>query len=116
MLKPRTSPRRRDSIQMASGKPGAVHSSSTVSKPASLSPASSPMRVTGTLRWLKKRASASGSLATLASHTESVCKRQALISWVTRRTKRRDRIEMKAISMKATRCPSVRSKIVFNRR
>ena len=31
---------------------------------------------------------------------------QALISWVTRRTKRRDRIEMKAISMKATRCSS----------
>jgi hypothetical protein len=28
-------------------------------------------------------------------------RRQALISWVTRRTKRRDRIEMKAISMKA---------------
>ena len=38
--------------------------------------------------------------------------RQALISWVTRRTKRRDRIEMKAISMKATRCSWVRSKIV----
>ena len=43
-------------------------------------------------------------------------RRQALISWVTRRTRRRDRIEMKAISMKATRCPSVRSKMVFNRR
>jgi hypothetical protein len=37
---------------------------------------------------------------------------QALISWVTRRIKRRERIEMKAISMKATRCPSVRSKMV----
>ena len=43
-------------------------------------------------------------------------RRQALISWFTRRIKRRDRIEMKAISMKATRCSSVRSKIVFNRR
>lgn len=39
-------------------------------------------------------------------------RRQALISWVTRRTRRRERIEMKAISMKATRCPSVRSKMV----
>ena len=39
-------------------------------------------------------------------------RRQALISWVTRRTRRRDRMEMKAISMKAMRCPSVRSKIV----
>ena len=47
---------------------------------------------------------------------EAVCRRQALISWVTRRTRRRERIEMKAISMKATRCPSVRSKMVFNRR
>jgi hypothetical protein len=37
-------------------------------------------------------------------------RRQALISWVTRRTRRRDRMEMKAISMKATRCP--RSKMV----
>ena len=46
----------------------------------------------------------------------SVCRRQALICWVTRRTKRRDRMEMMAISMKATRCPSVRSKMVFNRR
>ena len=36
---------------------------------------------------------------------EAVCRRQALISWVTRRTRRRDRMEMKAISMKATRCP-----------
>ena len=44
--------------------------------------------------------------------SESVCRRQALISWVTRRTRRRERMEMKAISMKATRCPSVRSKIV----
>src|SRR4051812_8805535 len=44
---------------------------------------------------------------------ESVCRRQTLISWVTRRTKRRERIEMKAISMKATRWP--RSKMVFNR-
>lgn len=43
---------------------------------------------------------------------ESVCRRQALISWFTRRIKRRDRMEMKAISMKATRCPSVRSKMV----
>jgi hypothetical protein len=43
---------------------------------------------------------------------EAVCRRQALISWVTRRTRRRERIEMKAISMKATRCPSVRSKMV----
>jgi hypothetical protein len=47
---------------------------------------------------------------------EAVCRRQALISWVTRRTRRRERMEMKAISMKATRCPSVRSKMVFNRR
>src|SRR3954447_27053046 len=47
---------------------------------------------------------------------ESVCRRQALISWFTRRIKRRDRMEMKAISMKATRCSSVRSKMVFNRR
>src|SRR3954453_3375362 len=47
---------------------------------------------------------------------ESVCRRQALISWVTRRTRRRERIEMKAISMKATRCSVVRSKMVFNRR
>ena len=39
-------------------------------------------------------------------------RRQALISWVTRRTKRRERIETKAISMKATRCSSVRSKMV----
>jgi hypothetical protein len=46
--------------------------------------------------------------------SEAVCRRQALISWVTRRTRRRERIEMKAISMKATRCP--RSKMVFNRR
>src|SRR4029450_9292844 len=46
--------------------------------------------------------------------SEAVCRRQALISWVTRRTRRRERIEMKAISMKATRYP--RSKIVFNRR
>jgi hypothetical protein len=45
---------------------------------------------------------------------EAVCRGQALISWVTRRIKRRERIEMKAISMKATRCP--RSKMVFNRR
>jgi hypothetical protein len=44
--------------------------------------------------------------------SEAVCRRQALISWVTSRTKRRDRMEMKAISMKATRCPSVRSKTV----
>ena len=53
-------------------------SSSTVSKPASLSPAcshcdrgpaSSPMRVTDMPSWPKKRTSASGSLATLASHT-----------------------------------------------
>jgi hypothetical protein len=43
---------------------------------------------------------------------ESVCRRQALISWVTRRTRRRDRIETKAISMKATRYASVRSKMV----
>src|SRR4051812_8825422 len=52
-------------------------SSSPVPNPASLSPAcshcdrgpaSSPMRVTGTLSWPKKRTSASGSLATLASH------------------------------------------------
>ena len=43
-------------------------------------------------------------------------RRQALISGVTRRTRRRERIETKAISMKATRCPSVRLKIVFNRR
>src|SRR3954449_6506907 len=48
--------------------------------------------------------------------SEAVCRHQALISWFTRRTKRRDRMEMKAISMKATRCPSVRSKMVFNRR
>jgi hypothetical protein len=40
----------------------------------------------------------------------SVCRHQALISWVTRRTRRRERIETKAISMKATRCP--RSKMV----
>ena len=33
-------------------------------------------------------------------------------AWGTRRTRRRERIEMKAISMKATRCPSVRSKMV----
>src|SRR6476620_12658124 len=46
----------------------------------------------------------------------SVCRRQALISWVTRRTRRRDRMEMKAISMKATRCSLVLSKMVFNRR
>jgi len=39
-------------------------------------------------------------------------RRQALISWVPRRTRRRDRIEMKAISIKATRCASVRSKMV----
>ena len=44
--------------------------------------------------------------------SESVCRRQALISWVARRTRRRDRMEMKAISMKATRCSSVRSKMV----
>src|SRR3954467_8750168 len=44
--------------------------------------------------------------------SESVCRRQALISWVTRRTRRRERIEMKAISMKAVRCSSVRSKMV----
>jgi hypothetical protein len=44
------------------------------------------------------------------SELEAVCRRQALISWVTRRTRRRERIEMKAISMKATRCP--RSKMV----
>jgi hypothetical protein len=43
---------------------------------------------------------------------ESVCRRQALISWFTRRIKRRDRMEMKAISMKAARCSSVRSKMV----
>jgi hypothetical protein len=46
--------------------------------------------------------------------SEAVCRRQALIFWVTRRTRRRDRMEMKAISMKAVRCP--RSKMVFNRR
>jgi hypothetical protein len=49
-------------------------------------------------------------------YSVSVCRRQALSSSVTRRTRRRERIEMKAISMKATRCPLVRSKIVFNRR
>src|SRR3954453_17026977 len=48
--------------------------------------------------------------------SEAVCRRQALISWVTRRTRRRERIEMKAISMKATRCSLVLSKMVFNRR
>jgi hypothetical protein len=52
----------------------------------------------------------------LSCFLECVCRRQALICWVTRRTRRRDRIEVKAISMKATRCPSVRSKMVFNRR
>jgi hypothetical protein len=53
-------------------------SRSTASKPASSSPAcshcdkgpaSSPIRVTGTPTWPKKRTSASGSLATLASRT-----------------------------------------------
>ena len=44
------------------------------------------------------------------------CRRQALISWVVSRARRRERIETKAISMKATRCSSVRSKMVFNRR
>ena len=48
----------------------------------------------------------------IISMSESVCRRQALICWVTRRTKRRDRMEMKAISMKATRCSFVRSKMV----
>jgi hypothetical protein len=42
----------------------------------------------------------------------SVCRRQGLSSSVTRRFRRRDRIETKAISMKATRCSFVRSKIV----
>jgi hypothetical protein len=57
-----------------------------------------------------------GSYRGSGSASESVCRRQALISWFTRRIKRRDRMEMKAISMKATRCSSVRSKMVFNRR
>ena len=39
-------------------------------------------------------------------------RRQALIFWVVSRARRRDRIETKAILMKATRCPSVRSKMV----
>ena len=39
-------------------------------------------------------------------------KSQALICWLDKRTRQRERIEMKAISMKATRCPSVRSKMV----
>jgi integrase/recombinase XerD len=38
-----------------------------------------------------------------AIRSVSVCRRQALICWVPRRTRRRDRMEMKAISMKATR-------------
>jgi len=55
-------------------------------------------------------------LTLVGAESEAVCRRQALISWVTRRTRRRDRMEMKAISMKATRCSVVRSKMVFNRR
>ncbi len=43
-------------------------------------------------------------------------RRQALTSSITRRLRRLDRMETKAISMKATRCSFVRSKIVFNRR
>ena len=53
-----------------------------------------------------------GGLAAL----ESVCRRQALIFRVVSRARRRERMETKAISMKATRCSFVRSKIVFNRR
>jgi hypothetical protein len=48
--------------------------------------------------------------------TEAVRRRQALISSITKRLRRLDRMETKAISMKATRCSVVRSKIVFNRR
>src|SRR4051794_18189606 len=51
-----------------------------------------------------------------STYSVSVCRRQALSSSVTRRFRRRDRIETKAISMKATRCSWVRSKTVFNRR
>ncbi len=47
---------------------------------------------------------------------ESVCRRQALRSSVTRRFRRRARIEMKAIEMNAMRWSFERSKIVFNRR
>ena len=48
--------------------------------------------------------------------SEAVCRGQAQTSSVTRRLMRLDRMETKAISMKATRCSFVRSKIVFNRR
>ena len=49
-------------------------------------------------------------------HLEAVCRGQAQTSSVTRRLMRLDRMETKAIPMKATRCSFVRSKIVFNRR
>ena len=38
------------------------------------------------------------------------------VAWVTSRFRRRERIEMKAISMKATRCSFVRSARMSNRR
>jgi hypothetical protein len=48
--------------------------------------------------------------------SEAVRRCQALTCSITRRFRRRARIETKTISMKATRCSFVRSKIVFNRR
>ena len=48
--------------------------------------------------------------------SEAVCRCQAEVSSATRRLMRLDRMETKAISMKATRCSLVRSKIEFNRR
>jgi hypothetical protein len=46
----------------------------------------------------------------------AVCRSQALMSSVTRRFRRRDGMEMKAISMKAMRCSFDRTKMMFNRR
>jgi hypothetical protein len=43
-------------------------------------------------------------------------RRQALTSSTTKRFRRLARMDTEAISMKATRCSLVRSKIVFNRR
>jgi hypothetical protein len=48
-------------------------------------------------------------------HSVSVCRRQTLNSSMTRRLRRRERIEMNAIAMKAMRCSFERSTMVFNR-
>jgi hypothetical protein len=57
-----------------------------------------------------------GCLEGTGTDSVSVCRRQALRFSVTRRFRRRARIEMKAIEMNAMRWSFERSKIVFNRR